>query len=180
MLQTNSIFSVRCIFIIVSLLLFACCNNKKAGRKIPHQAELNEPLIAANKIYAKKEADEIEQYIRLRNWNMLSTGTGLRYMIYKKGEGAQAQSHKYANVKYKISLLNGSLCYSSDQTGPKEFLIDEDNVESGLHEGIKYLSVGDKAMFIIPSHLAHGLIGDANKIPPKATLVFDVELLAVR
>jgi FKBP-type peptidyl-prolyl cis-trans isomerase FkpA len=39
---------------------------------------------------------------------------------------------------------------------------------------------GQKAIFIMPPHLAHGLLGDKNKVPPRATLVYDVELLNLR
>ena len=137
-------------------------------------------LIDANKMYVKQESDEIDQYVAHRNWQMTTTGTGLRYMITKKGSGIAAEKEKYATVNYKISLLDGTLCYSSDSTGAKNFLIGRDNVESGLHEGIQLLHVGDKAIFILPSHLAHGLVGDDSKIPPKASVIYDIELLSIR
>jgi FKBP-type peptidyl-prolyl cis-trans isomerase FkpA len=147
---------------------------------MPSPAELKESLLNANKIYAKRESDEIDQYIKQHKWNVTGTGTGLQYIIFKKGIGEQARAGQLAKVNYKISLLDGTLCYSSDETGPKQFLIDQDDVESGLHEGIKYMKVGDRAILIIPSHLAHGLIGDESKIPPQATLIFDLELLELR
>ena len=59
----------------------------------------------------------------------------------------------------------------------KEVLVDQSEVESGLQEAIKLLSTGDRAKFIIPSHIAHGLLGDLNKIPPLRTLVIDLTLL---
>jgi len=46
-----------------------------------------------------------------------------------------------------------------------------------LEEGLLLLHQGDKAKFIIPSHLAYGLLGDQKQIPPGATLVYDVELI---
>ncbi len=52
-------------------------------------------------------------------------------------------------------------------------------VESGLHHGVKHLSVGDKAKFILPSHLAFGTYGDGEKIPSKATLLYDLELIEI-
>ena len=58
--------------------------------------------------------------------------------------------------------------------------IGKDNVESGIHEGITYLRVGDKAKLLIPSYLAHGLVGDKNKIPPRATLVVDLHLIRLQ
>jgi FKBP-type peptidyl-prolyl cis-trans isomerase len=170
----------RFITFILFCSLLSCRNDKQADKQIPTPEELKVPLLDANKTYVKQEADEIDQYIRQRNWNMISTGTGLKYMIYKQAEGEPAAAGNYARVNYKISLLNGTECYSSKKDGPKEFLIDQDHVESGLHEGIKYMKVGEKAILIIPSHLAHGLMGDENKIPPRSTVVFDIELLSLR
>ena len=57
------------------------------------------------------------------------------------------------------------------------FKIDKTDIESGVQEGIKKMKEGEKAVFIIPSHLAHGITGDNNKIPPITPLVVDVELL---
>jgi|ERR1019366_1311860 FKBP-type peptidyl-prolyl cis-trans isomerase len=142
--------------------------------------EFQDKLIEANKIYVKRESDEIDQYVAHHGWQMITTGTGLRYMITKKGTGEAAVPEKRAKVNYKITLLDGTLCYSSDSTGAKVFVIGRDNVESGLHEGIQLLHVGDKAVFILPSHLAHGLLGDENKIPPHSTVIYDIELLDVR
>ena len=127
-----------------------------------------------------KESEEIENYIKRHKWNMLNTGTGLRYMIYEPGNGEAATTGKIAILKFKVNLLDGTECYSSDKTGPKEFMIGKGGVESGLEEGIKLLKVGDKAKFIFPPHLAHGLTGDDDKIPARATLVYDVELLKLK
>ncbi len=127
-----------------------------------------------------KEFHEIDQYVAHRGWKMITTGTGLRYMITQKGNGEAAVLEKQAKVNYKITLLDGKLCYSSDSSGPKVFVIGKDNVETGLHEGIQLLHVGDKAMFILPSHLAHGLMGDDAKIPPRSTVIYDIELIAIR
>jgi len=52
-------------------------------------------------------------------------------------------------------------------------------VESGLHEVMKYLREGDRAVVIIPSHLAFGLLGDLDKVPPFSTVVYDIYLAEV-
>jgi FKBP-type peptidyl-prolyl cis-trans isomerase FkpA len=164
-----------------SLMLGASCGND--SNKATMQAsskEMQQKLIDANKMYVKRESDEIDQYVNHKAWKMTTTGTGLRYMITFEGKGELAKLEKYARVKYKISLLDGTVCYTSEEKGTKEFLIGQDNVESGLHEGIQYMHVGDKAVMILPSHLAHGLLGDDNKIPPKASVVYELELLSLR
>ncbi|MGQ0829093.1 MAG: FKBP-type peptidyl-prolyl cis-trans isomerase [Bacteroidota bacterium] len=168
-------------FFLFSVFLFSCGDNHKKTTKNTNiqGKEFQDKLIEANKMYVKKESDEIDQYVKNRGLDMITTGTGLRYLITQKGNGAAAKPEQRAKVNYKISLLDGKECYSSDSAGPKEFLIGHDNVESGLHEGIQYMHVGDKAIFILPSHLAHGLIGDESKIPPHASVRYDIELISL-
>ncbi len=173
---------LKYIFALCIMITFTSCEgNKKQVKPINIQsAEFKEKLMDANKIYMKQEDDEINQYIAHRHWQMTTTGTGLRYMITKKGTGAQAMSQQRAKVYYKISLLDGTICYSSDTTGAKEFTIEQDDVDSGLHEGIQYMHIGDKAILILPSHLAHGLVGDQSRIPPRASVMYELELLSLR
>lgn len=161
------------------LLFLSGCTGKGEGENIGRK-QLEEPLIKINKTVAEIEKEQIDAYIHRHNWEMTETGTGLRYMIYQKGYGAQAKESMIAVISYEVSLLNGDVCYSSKEKGPEEFLIGRDDVESGLHEGITYLHVGDKAKLILPSHLAHGLLGDLEKIPPRSTIIYDVELLGLR
>ena len=172
---------MRILFFFGLILCISCSNgHRQSSQNVNIQSkEFQNKLIDANKMYVKKESDEIDQYVAHRGWQMTTTGTGLRYMITKKGTGAIALPDQRARVNFKISLLNGTLCYSSDSTGAKEFTIGRDNVESGLHEGIQYMHVGDKAVFILPSHLAHGLVGDESKIPPHASVMYDIELLSL-
>jgi len=53
-------------------------------------------------------------------------------------------------------------------------------VESGLEEAVLLLHAGDKARIIIPSHLAYGLVGDDDKIPARATLIYEIELIELK
>ena len=50
------------------------------------------------------------------------------------------------------------------------------NIESGIHKGVQYLKRGDKALLLVPSHLAHGLLGDYKKIPPQMPIVYDIQI----
>lgn len=169
-----------CLFMIASV--WACQDRHKQTAKNVNieSKEFQDRLVEANKMYVQQESDEIDRYVAHKGWNMIKTGTGLRYMITQKGNGALAKPEQAAKVNYKISLLDGRVCYSSDTTGPREFIVGGDNVESGLHEGIQYMHVGDKAILILPSHLAHGLTGDENKIPPKASVIYELELLSLK
>lgn len=177
----HSILPVRNFLMTAALSILICsCGGTEKPTQHVNIDSLKDPLMDANKIYVKKESDDIDQYVRFKKLNVTESGTGLRYLIYNKGTGMQAKMGMYAKVSYKISLLDGTLCYAADKKHAKEFLIGQDNVESGLHEGVTYMHVGDKAILILPSHLAHGLLGDEDKIPPRSSVVYDIELISVR
>jgi FKBP-type peptidyl-prolyl cis-trans isomerase len=166
------------LLLFVPLLLASCGNQPDQERQQP--VITRDTIIKYNREAARSEDEEIGDFIRRYGWEMTKTPTGLRYMIYHHGNGPKAIKGKTAVLKYTLKLLNGTLVYSSDKDGVKEFRIGYGGVESGLEEGILLLNVGDKVKFIVPSHLAFGLLGDQNKIPPGASLVYDIELLKLK
>jgi len=109
------------------------------------------------------------------------TDSGLRYKIINKGSGTKAEKGKMVSVHYKGMLPNGKVFDSSfERKKPIDFQLGVGQVIAGWDEGIQLLQVGDKARFVIPSHIAYGSAGAGGVIPPNATLVFDVELMAVK
>lgn len=109
------------------------------------------------------------------------TKSGLRYQILQKGTGKQATKGANVSVHYKGQLLDGTVFDSSyKRKEPIDFTIGVGQVIAGWDEGIQLLKVGDKARFVIPSHLAYGESGAGGVIPPNATLIFDVELMNVK
>ncbi len=163
-------------------MLFGGCQVKSPGdsEKKISPSKIKEPLIQLNKQDIETEEKQIADFLNRYGWEMEETGTALRYMIYQKGNGPKSAKGKLVSIAFTVSLLNGTICYSSDEEGEKEFVLGLNQVEPGLEEGIMLMRTGDKAKFILPSHLGYGLIGDLNKIPQKATLVYDVELLSVK
>lgn len=159
------------------LILNASCNNQPAvEEKQFDERKYEEPFVKANKQAVATEDEQIDFYIKRHKWKMNKTGSGLRYAIYKNGDGRKAETGLIAVMDYSVKLITGVEIYSSAKDGLKEFLIGKGGVESGLEEGILLLRVGDHAKFIIPSHLGYGLLGDQNLVPPKSTLIYDVVL----
>lgn len=169
------------IFLLFLLLCLASCTEKKEHlEEKEFKQKFGEQLVKTNKYLVKKDQEAIESYVKRHNWNMQVTGSGLYYEVYFKGSGNKAETGNQATINYKISLLDGTVCYSSETRGPKTFRISQGGVESGLEEGILMLNTGSKARFIMPPHLAHGLVGDDDKIPPRSIIVYDVELVKIQ
>ena len=109
------------------------------------------------------------------------TESGLRYKMIQKGNGKKAENGKTVSVHYTGQLEDGKVFDSSiPRKKPIEFPLGQGNVIEGWDEGIALLQVGDKARFVIPSHLGYGSRGAGGAIPPNATLIFDVELMDVK
>jgi FKBP-type peptidyl-prolyl cis-trans isomerase len=166
--------------ILLTLTAFITCGQKKKTQPVVvNMNQFDDPLLKKNKELSKEEKIAIDAYVKRNDFDMIETGTGVRYMIYEKGKGATADTKDIVLIDFDIKLLDGTLCYSSRQTGAEQFVVDYDNVESGLHEAIKYLHQGDKAIIIIPSHRAFGLAGDMDRIPPFSTVVYNISLLEI-
>lgn len=164
-------------FFIVLLLIPACQQAPKPVESTSHIRLTDEKLIHYNREVMKTEEQEIEDFLSRYHWNVKTTPTGLRYIIYRKGSGKKANTGTLVRFNYTVKLLNGTMIYSSDSMGEKSFIVGHGGVEPGLEEGMLLLREGDRAKFIIPSYLAFGLLGDQKKIPSGATLVYDVEVI---
>lgn len=172
-----------CIFMVLITLMSSCgCQRQpKVKKKELTQHEANETLVGANKARLKIESQKIDAFVKRRNWEMEQTESGLRYFIYESGEeDVRPTDGSVAVIDYQVSLIDGTICYSSDSSGTKGFVVGKGEIEKGIDEGILLMNKGDKAKFILPSHLGYGLLGDEVKIPSHAVLVYDVTLIDIK
>ena len=133
-----------------------------------------EKRIAAEREAKRAELDKLAAGFQ-------ETKSGLRYQILQKGNGKQAVAGQMVSVHYKGQLVDGTVFDSSyKRNQPLDFQVGVGQVIAGWDEGICLLQVGDKARLVIPSDLGYGTRGAGGVIPPDATLIFDVELMAVK
>ena len=169
---------------VAVLSLLAACDGgggvppAKVGTA-PDQAP-NEVLLEENKQLAQREARDIDAWIARQGLGMEGTGTGVRLKLVEDSAGTNAVPLQTASITFNVSLIDGTVCYASEPGEPEDFTIEKDNVESGLHEAIQRLSVGDSAIIVIPSHRAYGLAGDSKKIPMRSTVIYHLRLVGLR
>lgn len=96
------------------------------------------------------------------------------------GSGDVATAGRTVRVHYTGTLTDGKKFDSSvDRGRPFEFKLGAGRVIAGWEQGVAGMRVGGKRKLTIPSHLGYGEDGFPGAIPPNATLLFDIELLAV-
>ena len=125
---------------MIGILLFSCKQNDK-NERTGNQKETRESLIRMNQMLIEKDRQSIETYVERKQLKMNMSESGLWFTILKEGKGDKALKGKIAKINYKITLINGTICYDSDNNGPKTFMIGSGGVEKGLEEGILLLTI---------------------------------------
>ena len=128
----------------------------------------------------KKAKAEGEQYLaeNAAKEGVVTLPSGLQYKVLREGNGQKPKATDKVKCHYEGFLIDGTVFDSSVQRGePAVFPLNQ--VIAGWTEGLQLMQEGAKYRFFIPYQLGYGERGAGASIPPFATLVFDVELIAV-
>lgn len=181
-------------FLLSLLLLLAACKRPDPGpeNSPPARIPLAKPL---GNVVLKKTAPPPALGTSLRTSpdatlptppdlkdpkDVQKTASGLRYRVLQPGKGGPfPKPADKVSVHYSGWLEDGTMFDSSVKRGlPSTFPLN--GVIKGWTEGVGLMTVGQKNRFWIPFELAYGETGCPPIIPPKATLIFDVELLEIK
>ena len=105
---------------------------------------------------------------------------GLKIEVIKEGDGNVAENGQRVTVHYEGRLADNTVFDASKPRGqPFSFTIGAGQVIQGWEKGVAGMKVGEKRRLTIPAEFGYGAAGAGDVIPPHATLMFDIELLAV-
>lgn len=165
--------------IIIYIFAFGCKDEKKRMTR-GEVSEAKKTFVKINKVLIDQDRTLIDGYIKRHKLDGIKeSGTGLFYLIWGDSKGDLVKTGNLVEYNYKITLLDGTLCYQSDINKPKKFKVGEGGVESGLEQAVLLMRPGQKGKFILPPHLAYGLLGDEKMIPSRSIIVYDIEMLNV-
>lgn len=137
------------------------------------QAKQND-AVAAEKEKGKKFLEENK-----KNPDVKVTASGLQYKVITEGKGPKPNATSKVTVKYKGTLLDGTVFDSTEKQGGEPISFGLNQVIRGWTEGLQLMSTGSKYILYIPSDLAYGDQGaGGGLIPGGATLIFEIELLS--
>jgi len=146
-----------------------------------YQADLRQKQVLATRMTAEENRKEGNAFLAENKTRegVVTLPSGLQYKIVKAGDGKKPTEADTVECHYRGTLINGIEFDSSYSRGqPAAFKVT--GVIPGWREALKLMSVGSKWQLFIPPELAYGSHGAGRTIGPNITLIFEVELLAIR
>lgn len=152
------------------------------------QMTADEAQSAINEFFAKQKTEVMsknkkagEEFLakNKNNEGVVTTASGLQYKVLVAGSGAKPKETDTVDCHYEGRLIDGTIFDSSYKRGQSaQFPVN--GVIPGWVEALQLMPVGSKWQLYIPSDLAYGEYGAGETIEPNSTLIFDVELLAIK
>ncbi|MBV9100896.1 MAG: FKBP-type peptidyl-prolyl cis-trans isomerase [Candidatus Dormibacteraeota bacterium] len=165
--------TTRALLVGAAMLTLAACGSAVPVTGLTAAAPRT-PCAAA---IPQNEKDSFDEQVTL-----ITAPSGLKYADIRVGCGAPVQKGHQVTVQYTGWLMDGTQFDTSRAQGrmPFTFLVGASEVIPGFEDGIYGMHVGGKRRVVMPPAMAYGSQGRAPVIPPNATLVVDVEVIAVQ
>jgi len=162
---------LRSFILLLTVLAGMGCSGDVSREKQENSGRIKEHLVNANKIFVEKEAEQIAAYQERHKLTMSITGTGLRYVIFRKSAGEiYPVPGDTVELNYQVWLLDGTPCYDT-KNSTESFTLGKAQMPRGMEEAVEMMQAGDSSVIIIPSHLGYGFTGDGDKIPGNAATI---------
>lgn len=142
---------------------------QNSGRFIDESVERNKDLNA-------REYQKIMALIETSNIDFIRSDYGFWYTYNKKNTSSD-YTPKFGNAvdySYAVKDLDGQWIYDPDSTTKQTYYVDQENLFSGLREGLKLMKENESVTFIFPSQLAYGYYGDGDQIGANTPLIYEV------
>ncbi len=144
------------------------------------QHELSRRQLLAMRLAAAENKKKGEAFLAENKTKkgVVTLPSGLQYKILKAGNGKKPTEADTVECHYRSTLINGNPLDRSEAGKPATFKVTA--VIPGWREALQLMPAGSKWQLFIPPHLAYGERGADSRIGPNATLIFEVELLAIK
>ncbi|WP_277632211.1 gliding motility-associated peptidyl-prolyl isomerase GldI [Avrilella dinanensis] len=174
------------IIILFSVILgFSSCRKKgeirepvsqSGGEYIKESAERNQYIVS-------DELKAIQQYIKndsLHKYYQSDSGFWYKYLKANIHDTITPQTGDVVNIEFNIKYLNNEIIYDINETSPKIYVVDKQEIMPGLRRGIKIMRPGERIVFLFPSHLGYGFVGDKDRIGSNQPIICEVFLKEIK
>lgn len=150
------------LFILLLILIVACADPEPRKPIVRKTSTFLKESIARNKAINKAEETELKRLMDLDSLNeYIVSPNGFWYYYNVKDAISNRFPVKGDEVTYEFEITDiyGDLIYSKEELGQRNYLVDKEELITGLQDGIKLMKEGETVTFLFPSHKAYGYSG---------------------
>ncbi len=158
------------LFILAFSFAFVSCKSPEARRPVQSTSGsfINKSAERNKELFEKEEAQIISIIEKDITHNYLASNSGFWY-YYNRQDTLQKQMPKIGDriaFSYDVKYLNGASILSENEIGLQDYIVDKSNQDliSGLRDGLKLMKMGETITFLFPSYKAYGYYGITNKL----------------
>lgn len=153
---------------ILILLTFTGCDTPEARRPVSVKTgSFIDKSVALNKTLNNKQHERIQQIIKNNpDTKFIASANGFwyHYNVEVEGDSITPTFGDIVNFNYDVTNFNNVTIYSQEELKTQNYSMDQEELFSGLREGLKLMKTGETITFLFPSDKAYGYYGDENKI----------------
>ena len=133
---------------------------------------LKENMINANRVVIQSETTQIESYIQRRGLEMTQLPSGALFCETQHGNGRAINPEDTVIVTYRLEALDGTPFYKRQKD---TLVVGHREVTVALDDYLQQTTCGSKACLIAPSNSAYGVVGDGDRVPSRAVIIYHIE-----
>lgn len=171
------------LLMLLAGLLIISCKSPEARRPVTQKSGsyINESVERNRKIVAEEEA-RIQKIIQADSTrNYITSPDGFWY-YYNTKDTTTTRTPEFGDVvefDYSLQTLSGENIYTDEEIAPRTYIIDQEQLFSGLRQGLKLMKEGETVTFLFPSHKAFGYYGDKGRIGSDVPVISKVTLMDI-
>jgi gliding motility-associated peptidyl-prolyl isomerase len=173
----------KILYIAVILLIFVGCKSPEARKPISVKTgSFIDASVERNKKLNAKEQASIQKLLSEKKVEYKASQSGFWYYYNTKTDVDSLKTPSFGNIvsfTYNVKALNGALIYSKDEIKTQTYSMDQEELFTGMREGLKLMKTGETVTFLFPSQKAYGYYGDQNKIGTNMPLICEVTVNSI-
>lgn len=173
----------KIILFLLGLLFFVSCKSPEARKPISVKTgSFIDASVERNKKLNAKEQASIQKILSEKKVDYLRSQSGFWYYYNTKSEIDSLKTPSFGNIvnfNYEVKNLSGEIIYSKDEIKTQTYAIDQQEIFTGMREGLKLMKAGETVTFLFPSQKAYGYYGDQLKIGTNVPIICEVTVNSI-
>jgi gliding motility-associated peptidyl-prolyl isomerase len=170
--------------LLIAVLAIVSCKTPEARRPLSVKTGsfIDASVERNKKLNAQEEASIQKIITEQKEHDFIASESGFWYYYNTKTEIDSLKTPHFGdiiNYIYDVKMLNGKIIYSKEDIKPQTYAMDQENLFTGMREGLKLMKTGETVTFLFPSQKAYGYYGDENKIGTNIPLVCEVTVHSI-